>query len=35
MTAKLITYALVGAGYAVLGILIQLAITLPWLGRVS
>jgi ABC-type transport system involved in multi-copper enzyme maturation permease subunit len=32
VTAKLITYALVGAGYAVLGILVQLAITLPWLA---
>ena len=31
MAAKLVTYLLVGAGYAVLGILVQLAIVIPWL----
>ena len=33
VAAKLITYALVGAAYAVLGILVQLAIALPWLAN--
>ena len=32
VAAKLITYALVGAAYAVLGILVQLAIAVPWLA---
>jgi ABC-2 type transport system permease protein len=32
MAAKLITYAVVGAAYAVLGILVQLAIVIPWLS---
>ena len=31
--AKLVTYSLVGAAYAMIGILVQLAITLPWLSR--
>jgi len=32
VAAKLITYALVAAAYAILGILVQLAITVPWLS---
>ncbi|MEP7178516.1 MAG: ABC transporter permease [Pseudonocardiales bacterium] len=32
VAAKLITYALAGAAYAVVGIVIQLAIVLPWLA---
>jgi hypothetical protein len=32
VSAKLLTYALVGAAYAVIGIVVQLAITVPWLA---
>ena len=32
IAAKLVTYVLVGAGYAVVGIALQLAIALPWLS---
>lgn len=32
VTAKMITYALVGAGYALVCVVVQLAIALPWLA---